>query len=151
MPYQPTILKTAQVVLGTASQDVSDHVTEVRINQTWQEIDDTRMGVSARSRLPGLESWDMTVTLIQDFQSTGAAIEKLLAALAANSALSSPVTFPISVRPFQAARSSDNPEWSGNVYMFGYTPIAGAAGELLKTTVPFLSAGNLTRTVSSSS
>jgi hypothetical protein len=149
MPYQPTILKNAMVVLGTASQDVSDHVTEVRLNQSWAEIDDTRMG-SGKSRIPGLEQWDAQVTLIQDFQTTGAGIEKILAALATNSGLSSPVAFPIKIRPVNAARSSDNPEWSGNVYMFGWSPISGAVGELLKNTVPFLSAGALARQVSSS-
>lgn len=150
MPYQPTILKNAMVVLGTASQDVSDHVTEVRLSQSWAEVDDTRMGVTAKSRVPGLETWDANVTLIQDFQSTGAAIEKLLAQFALNSQQSAPVAFPIRVRPVNANRSSDNPEWSGNVYMFGWSPISGAVGELLKNTVPFLSAGNLTRSVSTS-
>ena len=149
MPYQPTLLKSAMVVLGTASQDVSDHVTEVRLNQSWAEIDDTRMG-SGKSRLPGLEQWDAQVTLIQDFQSTGAGIEKLLAQLAANSGLSAPVAFPIRIRPVNANRTSDNPEWSGSVYMFGWSPISGAVGELLKNTVPFLSAGALSRFVSSS-
>jgi len=150
MPYQPTTLKNAMVIIGTASQDISDHVTEVRLDQSWAELDDTRMGVTARSRVPGLETWSATVTMIQDFQSTGAGIEKLLATLVANSQSASPVPFPIRVRPVNANRSSDNPEWAGNVYLFGYQPINGAAGELLKITVPFQSAGNLTRSVSTS-
>jgi len=150
MPYRPTILKNAQVVLGTASQDISDHVQSVRLTQSWAEIDDTRMGVAARSRVPGLETWDAQIDIIQDFESTGAAIEKTLAQLAANSALSQPVPQPVRIRAVAANKSSDNPEWSGLTYIFSHQPINGQVGELLKTSVSLLSASTLSRSVSTS-
>lgn len=145
MPYQPQVFYNALVVVGTASADISDHVTSLTLTRRFELLEDTRMGLTAKSRIPGLEEWQFEVEIIQDFQSTGAGIEKLLAQLSTSTS-----AFPIRVRGVNANRSSDNPEYSGNVFLESWTPFRGNVGELLKTTVPFVSAGNITRTVTTS-
>lgn len=39
--------------------DLSDHVKSVTINYSAEELDDTAMGATSHSRLPGLLDWSM--------------------------------------------------------------------------------------------
>jgi hypothetical protein len=140
------VFKNAQVLLVTTTEDISDHVTRIRLNRTYDLHDDTRMGMTDHSRISGLGTWAFEFEVLQDFQSTGGAIDKILNRIAAAG-----VPIKIAVRPYKGVdRSSDNPEYSGDAILESYTPMDGAVGDLLKTTVPFQSAGSLTRTVSTS-
>lgn len=145
--YNPLVLLNASVIVGSASDDISDHVTSVRITRRFELLDDTRMGLTARSRKPGLEDWRIEVNIIQEFMGTssGAGIDKILASL---SALTS--AFPIKVKPVAAAQGPDNPLYTGNVFLEQYEPMNGEIGQIMRTTVPFVSAGNFSRLVSSS-
>lgn len=143
--YQPVVFRNAMVIVGTASADISDHVAALTLNRRFRMLDDTRMGITAISRVAGNEEWSAELEIIQDFQSTGANIDGILWGLSQAQA-----AFPIKMRPVNAARTSDNPEYLGNVFMEALTPMRGPAGELLKVTVPFVSAGSLSRLVTSS-
>jgi hypothetical protein len=140
------IFKNAHFSLTTSTNDLSAKVRSLRLSRTYDIHDNTRMGHTAHSRITGLEDWRAEVTFLQNFASTeNEPIDALLAAK-----VLAGVAFEIAMRPVNAARTSDNPEFRGNVVIESYEPMTGAVGDLLETTVPFLSAGNLSRLVSSS-
>ena len=131
---------------GAVTIDFSNHVQAIRLTFSADEQDDTVMGLTSHSRVQGLFSWTGEVDLLQDFESTGAtAVDAKFFDL-----LNNKIKFNMAIRPFNAARSSDNPEYNGLVRVFQHNPLQGAVGDLLKITVPLMSAGNLNRTVTSS-
>jgi hypothetical protein len=153
--YTPVVWKNAMLIIGTtmtgttgiARIDVSDHVKSLTLTRKFDLLDDTRMGLTAHSRIPGLEMWTAEAELIQEFlttQSGGAGLDGFLASLIGVTPI------PIEIRPVNAIRTSDNPGFIGNAIMESYTPFKGEAGSLLTTVVPFQSAGSLTRIATSS-
>lgn len=160
------ILNQAEVLLGTstamvstasgtstttniAPYDISAFVRRVRLQRQYDLHDDTRMGHTAHSRIAGLEDWTAELEVLQEFQTctiatnnTGGGvptnIDKLVSSILGVRAM-------IAIRPVAGSRTSDNPEFQGPVMLESYSPIDGAVGDLLSMTIPFRSAGNLTR------
>lgn len=133
------------VMLTTSSQALHSQLTSITLNEVFDEHDDTRFGMTSHSRIPGLSSWSLEGEAVSEYLSTEAVpLDKVLEGLKGGGA------FEVEVRPENAARSSDNPGYVGNVRMFERTPLGGAVGELLKTPIRFLSAGSLSRLTSSS-
>lgn len=144
--YEPVIFTNAQIVLTTSTEDISNYVQSVAIDTNADEHDDTTMGLTYRSRVPGLKTGSIDVTLKQNFSSTATLnIDKLFWDKYNNNS-----KFTIAIRPVAAARSSDNPEYSAPVRIFTYRPLGGTVGDLLTNPVRLLFSGNLTRTVTSS-
>ncbi len=140
------IFSNAYLRLTTTSQDLSALCKRVSLRTEFEEQDDTRMGMTSRSRVPGLNSWSVEAEFVQEFQSTEPIpLDKLFGPMVGNSA-----AVELAMRPVNAGRSSDNPEYRGNVRLFQYNPIDGAVGDVADVTVRFLSAGNLTRSASTS-
>lgn len=126
--------------------NVSGQVSRVRLTREFDEHDDTHMGLTAHSRTPGLENWNVDLELNQSF--TGAAgtnIDDLL-----HTIIDGKVKMRVAVRTCNGARSSDNPEYFGSARLFTHSPYDGAVGDLLKTNPSFRSAGNLSRFTSAS-
>lgn len=142
--YNPVVFTNAYVYLTTSSQNLSDHVKSVTLTRSFDDLNDDRMGLTAHSHLAGVEGWAGSIELIQEFASTGTNIDSILNGLVGGDAVQ------IELRPSNAARTSDNPGYIGNAVFLKYDPMTGAFGDLLKTTVPFMGAGNLTRSSSSS-
>jgi hypothetical protein len=96
----------------------------------------------------------MTIDLLQSFSTSQASVEsqlnidKLLATLV--DITTTGKTFMVGIRPNNAVRTSDNPEYRGLVTMESYSPMDGEVGDLLKMTIPLQSADNLQRLTSSS-
>ena len=161
------IFNNAQVLLSTGTAygssttsttlttlyDISDYVTRVRLQRQFDLHDDTRMGLTAHSRIAGIEDWTAELEVLQDFGSTTipfgltqfaapTGIDKLIASILG-------VKARMCLRPVDAVRSSDNPEFDGVVMLESYSPLDGSVGDLLKLTIPFKSAGSLNRWTSS--
>lgn len=140
-----TVFTNPYVVLTTSTQSLHSQLRAVRLVRTFDEHDDTRFGMTDHSRVPGLGSWSLELEAISEYGSTEAVpLDAILAAKVGSAA------FEIVVRPLNAARSSDNPEYRGNVRLFEYQPIGGNVGDVLTTPIRLLSAGSLTRVVTSS-
>src|SRR5262245_59144083 len=88
------IFNNAQVFLGTSSSigstsagvfDISTFVTRIRLQRQFDLHDDTRMGLTAHSRIAGIEDWTAELELLQDFASTSLAaamgLDKLIASI----------------------------------------------------------------------
>ena len=118
------VLTNALVLLNGV--DLSDHVKQVSVNYSADEVDSTTMGVGAKSRLGGLKDWTLDVTFAQDYAL--ASVDATLFPLVGT-------TFTVEVRPTGAARSATNPSYLGTGILGTYTPMSQAVGALNEATV----------------
>lgn len=154
------VLRNAMVLIGTSSgapwttsgttpvvaTDISSAVRRVKINETYDLLDDSHMGLSSHSRISGLIDWGMEFELLQNFASTAAVpVDKLIDSIYSNA---QPIY--VEVRPVNAARTSDNPARAGMVILETFNPIDAEHGGLQLVTASFKSAGDLSRYASSS-
>jgi hypothetical protein len=144
------IYTNAKVLLSTSTavgtRDMSNRVMKLELPRDADEHDDTVMGLTAHSRVIGLEKWSFKITLLQAF-TTGDGGENTNSILATTFTRSqSGLKSMISVSAFGGTStvSASNPTWSGLVVLKNYSPILGGVGDLLKTDVEFLGSGNLT-------
>lgn len=139
------ILKSAVLLFTSATEDMTAQVQEVSVTQTYETHDNSRMnGSGARSRITGLYSWEARGQMIQNYASTEAVpVEKIMSSKLGQK-------FAIELRPVNAARSSDNPGYTGNVWLSEYSPMRGRVGELAVTPFVLVGDGAFTRTVTSS-
>ena len=135
-----TVLKTAVVTVNAV--DISDHVSEVTIETTREEVDVTAFGAVNNEILAGLGDATITLQVFQDF--AAGEVDATMFPLS-----TSDTPFEIRVKPTNAAVSATNPEYVMSSLMFSYSPIAGAVGEASTTELVFRNASQagLTRDV----
>ena len=151
----PEIFNSAFVLISTSTatgtRDLSNRVTKVTLERDGDEHDDTVMGMTAHSRVIGLESWQFSMGMIQSFSTTdqGENTNKILRELYGVS--KSGGKFLVTVRKHSTQLLGEgNPTWSGLCVLKNYNPLDGEVGDLLKTDVTFLGSGNLSESVTSS-
>ena len=134
------VLRDARVEVNGVN--ISDHVSEVSIETSRDEVDVTAFGATNKEILTGLGDATITCTVFQDF--AAASIDATLWPLS-----STTTPFTVKVRPTTGAISATNPEYSMSALMFSYAPIAGSVGEASTTEVEFRNAtqAGLTRAV----
>jgi len=132
------VLTKAMVRVGSsqASTNITSWVTGVTVNYAAELIDKTAMGVGSRGRMAGLKDWSITVDLNQDFADN--TIDEILYDLVGISESSKSW---IHVKATTAKGSATNPRYYGHSLLEGYSPLAGAVGELAKTSVTFQADG----------
>src|SRR4249920_883333 len=101
--------------------DLSDHVREVTINMSADDLDATGMGALSKAHAVGLRDDRMEVTMMQDY-----AAAKVDATL--NPLVGSNTPFTIVVKPTSAAVSGTNPSYTMSSLLFDYTPIDASVG-----------------------
>jgi hypothetical protein len=149
------IFNSAYVLISTSTatgtRDMSNRVMKVTLERDGDEHDDTVMGLTAHSRVIGLESWQFSMSMLQSFSTTDAGenTNKVLRELYNTSKAGN--KFLVTVRKHSTqALGEGNPTWSGLCVLKGYKPLDGEVGDLLKTDVDFLGSGNLSESVTSS-
>lgn len=126
------VLKDAYVgINGTA---ISDHVSSVTVESTFDEVDFTAMGATYREFGQGLGDATITLSVFQDFAASN--IDSIFWPLSQSGG-----TFSVEVRPTSAAASSTNPKYTMTGRLFGFNPVAGAVGDASTTDVPIRNAG----------
>lgn len=149
------IFNNAFVLISTSTsagtRDMSNRVTKLTLERDGDEHDDTVMGMTAHSRVIGLESWQFNMSMIQSF-STGDAGENTNSILRELYTLSkSGGKFLVTVRKHSTQlMGPGNPTWEGLCVLKNYNPLDGEVGDLMKTDVNFLGSGNLSESVTSS-
>lgn len=128
-----TILRNASVVVN--SVDLSNHVRQVTITETWDQVDVTAMGDSAKSYLLGLADATIAVEFYQDF--AAASVDVTLAGLAGSN-----TPFPVVVKADAGAVSATNPTYTMQAVLPQYSPVAGQVGAASLMTVTFHNASN---------
>lgn len=87
----------------------------------YDELDDTAMGDTARSRLAGLEDGSLSADWNQDFAAGGPD---------ATIAAARGTVVVCKLRPTSAAISTTNPEYVGSYLISKYQPFAAGVGDL---------------------
>lgn len=132
-------LVLTDAVVTVNAVDLSDFVTSVTISIEVDDQEDTAMGDSYRSRVPGLKEFSVDIDFNTDFAASAvdATIWPLVGTVTA-----------VTVKPTSAATAATNPLYSGNVLVTEYSPLDGGVGDLSTTSVSWPSAGALSRATS---
>lgn len=117
--------------------NLSAFVKQVTLNWKAEQQDDTAMGDTARSRIPGLKDWDFDVEFFQDYAAS--AVDATLFSLVGAA------PFAVEIRGDGAAVSATNPKYTGNATLESYQPVAGEVGQNQMAPTRFLGVGTLTR------
>lgn len=127
------VLKSATVTVD--SVDLSDHISQVTIETTHDEVDVTAFGSTYREILQGLGDATITLSFFQDF-ATGEVDATLWTHANAGT------TFPVTVKPTSASVSSTNPRYDMTGIVLTYNPIDGAVGDASTTEVTIRNASS---------
>ena len=131
-----TVLTNAQVIIN--SVDLSNRIDQVTIDTKVADIDVTTFGATARQHSGGLRDDSVTLEFFQDFAlaEVDATIAPLIGTLTS-----------INIKPVNAATSSVNPAYTGNVLVTEYKPLDGKVGDASKISVTWPCNGALTRNI----
>ena len=103
------------------SVDLSDHVTSVTINRTFDELEVTAMGDSGHKFVKGLEASSVTLDFLND-TATGEVLQTLQAAWGTN------VT--VVIKQTSAAVSASNPSYTMSCLVNNTTDVNGSVADL---------------------
>lgn len=143
------ILLNAGIWVGTgtasADRDISNRVTSIKWNETFEEHDVTCMGSVVRQRTIGLGESSIEVSVMQSYTTTdgGENIDDLVNTFRDISATGK--SFLVRMRRANAVRSATNPEYSMQVQQKERTIFDGEVGTPQKNALTFISAGDISR------
>lgn len=123
-------------VVTVGGTDLSAWVTSVSLSVTADELEDTAMGDTYRSRLAGLKDWSVTIEFNQDFASS--AVDDTLWPLLATTAT-------VAIKPTSGSTSATNPQYSGSVLVSQYPAFGNGVGDKATVSVTWPGAGTLSR------
>ena len=109
------------VVLTVNAVDLSNHVTAVTINRSFDELEVTAMGDSGHKFVKGLEASSITIDFLND-----TAASNVLATLQATWGTSTTVT----VKQTSAATSATNPLYTMTCLINNTTDVNGSVSDL---------------------
>ena len=116
------------VVLTVNAVDLSDHVTAVTINRTFDELEVTAMGSSGHQFVKGLEASSVTIDFLNDTASS-----EVLQTLQAVWGTSTTIT----IKQTSAATSASNPLYTMSCLINGTTDVNGSVADLSMQSVTF--------------
>ena len=116
------------VVLTVNAVDLSDHVTAVTLNRTFDELEVTAMGDSGHKFVKGLEASSVTIDFLNDTASS-----EVLQTLQAVWGTSTTIT----MKQTSAATSATNPLYTMSCLINGTTDINGSVADLSMQSVTF--------------
>jgi hypothetical protein len=115
-------------VVTLNSVDLSDHVTAVTINRSFDELEVTAMGDSAHKFVKGLEASTITIDFLND-----AAAGEVNATLQAAWG----TTVPLTIKQTSAVVGSTNPEFQTTVLVNNTQDVNGAVGDISTQSITF--------------
>jgi len=118
-----------KVGVKIGSVDLSDHVTSVTLNQTFDELEVSAMGDLAHKFVKGLESATLTVSFLND-QGAASVLDTL------SDAFGTTVAFKL-LQDSAAAVSATNKLFSGDLLVNNLTPINGGVGDMSTQDITF--------------
>ena len=136
------VLTNAYVVL--ASTDVSSYVSSVSLSTTYDAVETTAFGSTARTRVAGLADNAITIEFHQGFAS--GALEQLIYPSDATSKIGTAVAMEIC--PVNTTVGPTNPTYTFNALITAWTPVNGAVGELATVSVTWPISGAIAKATS---
>lgn len=132
------VLTNASVIFGT-SNDLSDHISSVSISTSYDIVETTAFGNTAKTRIAGLADNSVSFEFHQDFAS--GSVESIIYPL-----LGTAVT--IKVKGDAGTTSATNPQYSFSALISEWTPLNGSVGELSTASVTWPISGAITKATS---
>lgn len=123
------VLKDCYIVIN--GTNFSDHVSEVTVNLSKDDVETTSFSGSGRERVAGLKDDSFELKIQQDY--APASTDAVLYPLYNNE-----TEFTLEVRPTSAAVSATNPKYTGTCVLFEYSPLDGKVGDLSETKVKIM-------------
>ncbi len=135
------VLRNAFVMIG--GNILSDHIREVTVNLSADDVDVTAMGAGGHGHLAGIRDDRFTMTAYSDFSASLDSIVFPIFNTAAG-------TTTVVVMANGGTVSATNPAFTGgtNCSLLTYTPISGAVGDAAMTPLEWVVNGTITRTTS---
>ena len=127
------------VVLTVNSVDLSDHVTAVTINRSFDELEVTAMGDSGHKFVKGLEASSITIDFLNDTASSEV-LQTLQAVWGTNTT--------ITVKQTSDAVGATNPLYTMTCLINNTTDINGSVADLSTQSVTFNVSGTIAVTTS---
>ena len=118
-----------KVGLKINSVDLSDHVTSVTLNQSFDELEVSAMGDVSHRFVKGLESATLTVSFLND-QAAASVLDTL------SDAFGTTVGFKL-IQDSGAAEAATNKLWTGDILINNLTPINGAVSDMATMDITF--------------
>jgi len=131
------VLTNAYVVFGT--NDLSDHISNISISTSYDIVETTSFGDTAKKRVAGLADNSVTFEFHQDFATSS--VEQVIYPL-----LGTAVT--CTVKPVNTTVGATNPSYSFSVLVSEWTPLNGGVGELATASVTWPISGAITKATS---
>jgi hypothetical protein len=127
------VLTNVAVTFGAT--DISSYVTSVTLNTTYDVVETTAFGNTARTRVAGLADNSVAFEFNQDYAAS--ALESVI-----NGTTSTVGTaVSITVRPI----AGSSPAYSFSALISEWTPLNGAVGELATASVTWPISGTITK------
>jgi hypothetical protein len=127
------------VVLTVNAVDLSDHVTAVTINRSFDELEVTAMGDSGHKFVKGLEASSITIDFLND-TATGEVLQTLQAAWG--------TTVTVTAKQDSGATSATNPLYTMSCLINNTTDINGSVADLSAQSLTFNVNGTIAVTTS---
>ena len=127
------------VVLTVNAVDLSDHVTAVTINRSFDELEVTSMGSAGHEYVKGLESSSITIDFLND-TATGEVLQTLQAAWG--------TSVTVTAKQTSEAVSAANPLYTMSCLINNTTDINGSVADLSMQSLTFNVNGTIAVTTS---
>ena len=131
------VLTNASVVL--ASTDISQYITSISLNSTFDIVETTAFGNTAKTRVAGLADNSVTFEFNQDYATS--AIEQTIYPLLGTAANTV-------VKPVAGTTTTINPQYTFSALISEWTPLNGSVGELATASVTWPISGAITKATS---
>jgi len=131
------VLTNASVVL--ASTDISQYITSISLNSTFDIVETTAFGNTAKTRVAGLADNSVTFEFNQDYATS--AIEQTIYPLLGTAAT-------VVTKPVAGTTTTINPQYSFSALISEWTPLNGSVGELATASVTWPISGAITKATS---
>jgi hypothetical protein len=125
------------VVLTVNAVDLSNLVSSVTLNRSFDELEVTAMGDGGHKFVRGLEASSITIDFFND-EATSKTLQTLNATLGTNTV--------VTVKQTSAAASATNPLYTMTCLVNNITPINGAVGDLSTQSVTWNVSGTISVT-----
>jgi hypothetical protein len=117
--------------------NLSDHIAQVSLEQTADEIETTAFGTEWRQRVGGgLKDASISIDFHQDFGA--GSVDAILSPLFGSIAT-------VVVAPTSGSVSATNPSFTGTFSVVQYSPVASSVGDLATLSVSWPSSGTVVR------
>jgi hypothetical protein len=129
------VLTNVTVTFGT--NDISSYVTSVTLGSTFDVVETTAFGNTARTRVAGLADNSVAIEFNQHF-AAGALESVIFPTLG--------TAVGITVKPVAGTVTTSNPAYSFSALVSEWTPLNGSVGELATASVTWPISGVITKT-----